>query len=201
MHDGAVLGQHHERTLVLAGRRPLFARLDSLIARLLLMADLPSQPAASKQHNRGCYLPVSPSLASEVLLNRLAEPLLLNFLHLLHAASPPPTSYALCGSRKSGSSLSKADRSTASPGNFALNRHQTLHELLTSTQKQPKGPRSCYQPRSSGFLERVCPTAPYVCPGPRCRWPQRLEPPREARLRLCRGSALGSRLHDSSTAG
>jgi len=89
VHDGAVLGQHHERTLVLASRRPLFARLDSLIARLLLMADLPSQPAASKQHNRGCYLPVVPSRTLEVLLNRLAETLLLNLLHLVHTASPP----------------------------------------------------------------------------------------------------------------
>lgn len=59
VHDGAVLGQHHERTLVFASRRPLFTRLDSFIARLLVMADLPSQPAASKQHNRGCYLPIS----------------------------------------------------------------------------------------------------------------------------------------------
>lgn len=126
MHDGAVLGQHHERTLVLASRRPLFTRLDSFIARLLLMADLPSQQAASKQHNRGCYLPISPSRSSEVLLNRLAETLLLNFLHLVHTASPPPLYEDLCRSSKSRSSLSKADRSTSNQENFTLKLHQTL---------------------------------------------------------------------------
>lgn len=43
VHHGAVLGQHHEWALVLAARRPLLARLDSLITCLLLMVDLLGQ--------------------------------------------------------------------------------------------------------------------------------------------------------------
>lgn len=195
MHDGAVLGQHHERTLVL--RRPLFARLDSLIARLLLMADLPSQPAASKQHNRGCYLPVSPSLSSEDLLNRLAEPLLLNFLHPVHAASPPLIYYGLYRSTKSSSSLSKADRSTADRENFALKRHQTLNSHIYPGRAQRAelplpAPElmipqvSCEGQAQPGTTGRV-PWAELLA---ELCWPR---PPQEARQGLPRrsGSTLG----------
>lgn len=52
------------------------------------MPDLPSQSAASKQYNRGSYLPICLSLCSDVLLDCLVESLALHVLDHSSLGSP-----------------------------------------------------------------------------------------------------------------
>lgn len=107
------------------------------------MADLPSQPAASKQHNRGCYLPIS-------FLWSFTEPprrdIIAKFLSSgAHCVPPPPRLIRICTEAVSpGVHFQKLKEKPTT--RISLWNYIKLSALLTSTQTQPKVPHSHNQP-------------------------------------------------------